>query len=459
MATAVSTQLSALTGSNTVQQMMSDVNSLKTLSALATDAAGSGDFVPTTGGTFTGQITVNKSGFSSVTISNDSTSESQLRFDTSTAARISNQSETALIFDTNASERLRIDSAGNVDIGSQSAINGGRYLDITNTNGVATDFSILRLITQEVGSSSTTSADLFKRKNGQLTLSNNDTDSAAHLTLQVGASERMRIDSSGNVGIGVTSPSQKLEVLGSAMLKGVSTEARFLEIGTGRTGNGTSYIDLIGDGTYTDYGARFIRAHTGPNATTAIQHRGTGNLTLLTEEAAAITLRTTNTERMRIESGGRVGIGTSAPSSLLHVTKGGTNQGLATFEANLGTNNGRALTLKSPNTDSSSDPFVWGTGNSIGWQIDGSDAMLIDATGDITFYRGVVNLQSTSGNPAQMNFYCESGNAHYTRIQSSPHASYSGNVVLTLPTTSGTLATTASVATTGKSIAMAIVFG
>jgi hypothetical protein len=31
--------------------------------------------------------------------------------------------------------------------------------------------------------------------------------------------------------------------------------------------------------------------------------------------------------------------------------------------------------------------------------------------------------------------------------------------VLTLPTTSGTLATTGAVATTGKSIAMAIVFG
>jgi hypothetical protein len=85
--------------------------------------------------------------------------------------------------------------------------------------------------------------------------------------------------------------------------------------------------------------------------------------------------------------------------------------------------------------------------------------MRIASTGDITFKRGVVNLESASGNPAQMNFYCESGNAHYTRIQSAPHASYSGNVVLTLPTTSGTLATTGVVATTGKSIAMAIVFG
>ena len=89
----------------------------------------------------------------------------------------------------------------------------------------------------------------------------------------------------------------------------------------------------------------------------------------------------------------------------------------------------------------------------------GTERMRIRDNGAITFKQGVINLESASGNPAQMNFYCESGNAHYTRIQSSPHASYSGNVVLTLPTTSGTLATTAAVATTGKSIAMAIVFG
>ena len=143
----------------------------------------------------------------------------------------------------------------------------------------------------------------------------------------------------GNVGIGVTSPSQKLEVLGSAMLKGVSTEARFLEIGTGRTGNGTSYIDLIGDGTYTDYGARFIRAHTGPNATTAIQHRGTGALSLVVHDSGPITFRTNNTERMRINSDGKIGIGTTSPSAVaglsekLHIAGGSTTGALIVSES------------------------------------------------------------------------------------------------------------------------------
>ena len=47
MATAVSTQLSALTGANTIDQMMGDVNSLKTLSALATDALGGAELANT----------------------------------------------------------------------------------------------------------------------------------------------------------------------------------------------------------------------------------------------------------------------------------------------------------------------------------------------------------------------------------------------------------------------------
>ena len=47
MATAVSTQLSALTGANTIAQMMGDINSLKTLSALATDALGGAELANT----------------------------------------------------------------------------------------------------------------------------------------------------------------------------------------------------------------------------------------------------------------------------------------------------------------------------------------------------------------------------------------------------------------------------
>ena len=47
-------------------------------------------------------------------------------------------------------------------------------------------------------------------------------------------------------------------------------------------------------------------------------------------------------------------------------------------------------------------------------------------------------LESDDGTPGRMDFYCESSNAHYTRIQSQAHSNYSGNVTLTLPKVTGT---------------------
>ena len=41
------------------------------------------------------------------------------------------------------------------------------------------------------------------------------------------------------------------------------------------------------------------------------------------------------------------------------------------------------------------------------------------------------------GAQSKIDFYCESSNAHYTRLQAAPHANYAGNIVLTLPASDG----------------------
>ena len=110
----------------------------------------------------------------------------------------------------------------------------------------------------------------------------------------------------------------------------LSTGTAKLEIGTGRSGSGYSYIDLVGDTTYSDYGLRIIRSNTGANAPTSIEHRGTGNFTVKSTEAANILFQTTNAERMRILSGGQVGIGTAAPAAQALLEVGGVVRGTYT---------------------------------------------------------------------------------------------------------------------------------
>ena len=97
------------------------------------------------------------------------------------------------------------------------------------------------------------------------------------------------------------------------------------KIGWGRTGNGYSYIDLIGDATYTNYGLRLLRGNTGANAASELLHRGTGNFQFTLVEAAPILFSTTNTERMRITSAGLVGIGTTTPAEKLTIANGNAN--------------------------------------------------------------------------------------------------------------------------------------
>jgi len=54
---------------------------------------------------------------------------------------------------------------------------------------------------------------------------------------------------------------------------------------------------------------------------------------------------------------------------------------------------------------------------------------------------GSVTIFANSGTPAYIDFYCEGGNTHRARVKSAAHLDYSGNIDLTLPTTSGVIAT------------------
>ena len=137
------------------------------------------------------------------------------------------------------------------------------------------------------------------------------------LSFTTNASERMRIDSSGNVGIGTTSPSP--------------------------------YNLYVKDNS----GGSTIRAESSDNYRIDIQ-ANSGNGTIRTLGSYPLILNTNQTERMRIDSSGRVGIGTSSPDCKLRVDDSANQSILAGVNSNSSfSSNGVFLQLSRNTTNNS----------------------------------------------------------------------------------------------------------
>ena len=110
-------------------------------------------------------------------------------------------SNNSMQFTTNASEAMRIDSSGNVGIGTDSPQKPLHINSATGNIGVRVE-STDATSSIEFMDSGTTSTALSARVGGI----------SDDFFVQTNGSERMRIDSSGNVGIGTDSPSEALHV-------------------------------------------------------------------------------------------------------------------------------------------------------------------------------------------------------------------------------------------------------
>jgi hypothetical protein len=209
------------------------------------------------------------------------------------------------IFETVGVERMRIDTSGNVSIGAPSAPVGGVKLTVASTGESV-------VLIQDLDQANTYGS--FSHNAGATQMvSRNGSSFGSYVFFGYDGTtfaERLRIAPNGWVGIGTSATSAQLSVLNSTVIEaGSPTATTSLELGTGRTGNGFAFIDLVGDTTYTDYAVRIIRDQTGPNASTSFQHRGTGIFSLITLEAAPMTFSTTSLERMRLTSDGELLVG------------------------------------------------------------------------------------------------------------------------------------------------------
>ena len=179
-----------------------------------------------------------------------------------------------------------IDASGYVGIGTTTPFQPAGYGSLT------IDGSSGSIISGRVAGTET-----FRLQSTALSTTMNGI-AALPIVFRTTNTERMRIDSNGNIGIGTGSPTVKLQVTGSTHLTGAGTFPA--------TGVGIEIVPAVATGT------NYIQAFS----------RDASSWQTLAINSSLTTFGTSGTERMRITSAGLVGIGTNSPSYALHISRG-----------------------------------------------------------------------------------------------------------------------------------------
>jgi hypothetical protein len=257
-------------------------------------------------------------------------------------ATITNESNANIVFGTNNTEIMRLTSTG-LGIGTSSPISQAKLT-------ISPDNTQSFIFLERLG---TARNDVAIGNDGGKISFRTGGDGWSSL------SSRMDIDSSGNVGIGETAPLGKLHVKSAD--SGASANSGHNQVIAENSGNSGMTI-LSGN---TSNGA-ICFGDDGNNCIGYINYAHNGN---------HLDFGVNASEKMRIDSSGNVGIGTTSPNVLLHLSKA----------------NGERIKISNSTTSTDAEmgidatgAFVQAVGNtSLRLRTNGSEAMRIDSSGNV----------------------------------------------------------------------------
>jgi len=303
----------------------------------------------------------------------------------------------ALSIHANGGEKMRIDRDGNVGIGEASPDNRIHIkgsTDATSSIKLEKSGSSIALLTSYyIG-----------------TFTNDD------FRFFTNSSEKMRIDASGNLGIGTSSPASLLHIYdssnaeikletsaGSALLRAISDTLVYRgdsHIFQAEGGTERMRIDSSGDVTING-GSLFLPNNEyyyskvsggsnirmlGINASNvayigAIEAGVVSSIINASSTSTTLSLYTSGSEKMRIDSSGNLGIGTSSPSAKIHVNSA-TTDSVAIFESSDAT---AKLHLKDDSTSNIYSVGIGAVGNDLTFYAaaGGNERMRIDSAGNV----------------------------------------------------------------------------